>query len=67
MDTRQFKSLNLSSYVKREQYPSTDVAMQVLKYKNERLDYWFGRECDCPYTMAQDDVRKKFGHLLQVR
>lgn len=62
-----FNNVNLSSFAKRKEYPSTDIAMQALRYKNERLDYWFTKECECPYTEAAKDVENKFGHMMIIK
>ena len=62
-----FNEINLSSYAKRKQYPSTVVAMEALAYKNERLDYWFANDCECPYTNAAQDVENKFGRMLVIK
>lgn len=67
MNKQTFNQLDLSSTAKRKQYPSTTIALEVLAYKNKRLDYWFATECECPYTNAARDVETKYGHLIQVK
>jgi hypothetical protein len=66
MKVAEFDNTNLSSFVKRSDYGNVDLGLEVLKYKNERLDYWFNNDCDCPYTEASKDVENKYGKLKTI-
>jgi hypothetical protein len=65
MKQSDFNKVQLNSFVKRLQFPSTDIALECQQYRLARQDYYesLGYDYDDMIDKAEEDTAKRYYHL----